>query len=284
MQALAASGVARCFLCERTSEKVVWREAGVDGRLCDCGLLYADTGGSARERLDLAHEFHPETFYSASARFKARWMAAHFLRAARQLGYDVAGLEPHPDRAASVARELGIPMEQAFIEDDSLPPGRFDVVYHCDLLAHFPDPFRALSSMTRLLRPGGVLCFEVGILGDISPVWYRLIEKIGLGHHLFLYSFRSLDVLLDRAALDVVHRQNYGLGPQVILRRPFSVFASGIVRPLLSMARIPDSAAKAERFERFTNHAARYHVGRVAPLVGPATSLIVARPRERNGR
>ena len=154
-----APPIDRCFLCNRVSDRVVWRENSIDGRLCECGLVYSDTGGNPPNRIDLASELHPTDFYAMPARLKAKWMATHcpkgrlievgcgessFLKAARELGYDISGMDPHPGRAESVSKQLGITVEQAFVEDDAIPPGGFDVVYHCDLLSHFPDPLRAL--------------------------------------------------------------------------------------------------------------------------------------------
>jgi SAM-dependent methyltransferase len=292
----AGPAVGRCFLCNRTSDDVVWRERGIAGRQCECGMLYADAVGGQSESTDGGIELHPDSFYALSASLKAHWMAARcsgpkilevgcgepsFLRAARSLGFDISGLEPHELRANRVSQELGISIERAFIEEDTLPPASFDVVYHCDLLAHFPDPLRALSSMTRLLRPGGVLCFEVGLLGGISPVWYHLIGELGLGPHLYLYSFRSLQKLLDRSDLKVIHRTNFGLAAEVLIHRPVAVLANRVVRPLLSLCAGSESGNQAMRLQEAVDYFARYRLGRLAPLIGPATALIVAKPRNR---
>jgi SAM-dependent methyltransferase len=288
-----------CFLCRAVSGHVIWRENGFEGRLCDCGMLYTDTAGRAPEFfLDFTEESHPDAFYSLPARLKARWMAAHcprgkllevgcgdgfFLAAARDLGYTVAGMEPHPGRAEQVTQQFGISVEQAMIEEDSLPASSFNVVYHCDLLAHFPDPVQALRSMARLLKPGGVLCFEVGILGGISQFWYPLIGAIGLGQHLWLYSYRALAELFERAGFVVKHEQHFGLAPQVLLTRPTGIVTNRLLRPLLAGLRRaglrtgPEKALQAKwTFENFL----RYRVGRVSPRFGPATMLVVLRPRE----
>ena len=239
-----------CFLCHTVSGQVIWRENGFEGRLCNCGMLYTDTAGRSPESfLDFTDEFHQDAFYALPARLKAQWMAEHcprgklldvgcgdgfFLAAARDLGYEVAGMEPHEGRAEQVVRRFGVTVERALIEQDSLPPSSFDVVYHCDLLAHFPDPVAALRSMMRLLRPGGVLCFEVGILGGISPFWYPLIGTIGLGQHLWLYSYKALYELFDQAGLVVKQEQHFGLAPQVLLSRPVGIFTNRVLRPILA--------------------------------------------------
>jgi SAM-dependent methyltransferase len=294
----SAITTSRCFLCNTASDRVVWLENGFQGKRCGCGMVYTETEGRPLESfIDFTEEVHQETFYSLPAKLKAKWMAAHcpfgrllevgcgdgfFLAAARGLGYEVVGMEPHRGRAERVSRGSGVPMELAFIEDDSLPATSFDVVYHCDLLAHFPDPARALRSMTRLLRPGGVLCFEVGILGGISPLWYGLIGGIGLGRHLWLYSYRALATLLERSGLSVEHQQHFGLGLGVLLDRPVGIVTNRLLRPILLGLRLsgaPTGPEKAVQFKRVIENFLRYGAGRFSPRFGPATMWIVARPK-----
>jgi SAM-dependent methyltransferase len=284
-------------LCNDVSEHVVWRENGFAGRLCGCGLLYCDTKGCPpKSFIDLTDDPHTDSFYSVPAKLKAKWMAAHcpsgrlleigcgdgsFLAAARSLGYEVTGMEPHRGRADRVSQRFGIPVEQAFVENDSLAPSSFDVVYHCDLLAHYPDPVRALRSMTRLLRPDGVLCFEVGIVGGISPVWYRLGGGIGLGRHLWLYSYQALAKLLERSGLSVEHEQHFGLALGVLLSRPTGVVTNRLIRPALSGLKVlgfPTGPEKALHLKFAIETFLRYRAGRISPAFGPATMLIVARP------
>jgi SAM-dependent methyltransferase len=232
---------------------------------------------------------HPDSFYARPAQFKVNWMAARcpmgrllevgcgepsFLLAAREHGFEIAALEAHADRAARVSERLGIPVEQAFLEQDTLPAGTFDVVYHCDMLAHFPDPLGALASMMRLLKPEGVLCFEVGVLGGISTFWYRQIKELALGPHLFLYSYKSLDMLIEQAGLEVLHRTRFGLAPEVLSLIP----RAGLTK----LARTLVSQERAQTLQEWTYNAVRYSAGRISPRIGPATFLFVARPRRRS--
>src|SRR6185369_8803253 len=122
--------MAECFLCKKESDRTVWRESIYEGRLCSCGLLY--TWPSPRPgAIDFTSDPHPREFYACTADYKAAWIARHcprgrllevgcgegfLLAAARARGYQVFGLEPHPGRARRVKEEMGIDVQEGFIE------------------------------------------------------------------------------------------------------------------------------------------------------------------------
>ena len=289
---VASLGVARskCFLCDEASDQVVWKEDGIEGLLCRCGMVYTNQP-NIREPLDLTREFHPDYFYSLPAEFKAAWVARNcprgrlvevgcgpgfFLAAARSRGYEVIGLEPNLAYDGRL-RQLGIPIVHEFVEDNSLPRHSFDVVYHCDLLVHFPDPIRSLAAMCDLLSPTGVLCFEVGLLGGISPSWYTLVGKIGLGQHLWLYSDRAFRNLMRKAGLEIVRIQYFGLAPQVIGGKILGVLNKRLLGPALqTISR--DGAERAMRSNQSCVNFLRYRAGALVPHIGPQTLLVVAKP------
>lgn len=299
-----------CCLCGKPSDNVVLREGEVEGRRCECGLVYAHPMPPA-DTIDSLADHHFESFYAAPARIKARWLASHcppgrllevgcgmghFLEAVRERGYQVTGMEPHARRSEHVRKTLGIKVEQAFLYQHKLPPGTFDVVYHCDLLSHFADPAGALRSMTRLLRPGGMLCLEVGTLGGISPRWYPWVN-VGLKHHIWLYSYRALRKLFSSAGLDVVAERRFGLAPQVIIpqtleaayelgkscfgkrSQPLADQAAGReTQDLVNDEPTPSRmSAQKERLNFFL----RYYVGRISPPIGPQTYFFVLQPKKK---
>ena len=243
--------VSKCFLCDDVSDRIVWRENGYEGLRCRCGMVYTN-----RHDVDIivnpTIEHHERSFYSLPAELKAGWVSSNcppgcllevgcgdgfFLKAALRHGYEVSGIEPNPQLCKQVSQELRIEIEQRFLEDSRLPRASFDVVYHCDLLVHFPDPISALKTMTAFLRPGGVLCFEVGILGGISTAWYRLIGTVGLGQHLWLYSNRALEQLLERSELTIEKIKYFGLAPEVAVGRAIDIFSNRMLKPVLNLAR-----------------------------------------------
>jgi SAM-dependent methyltransferase len=290
---VVAEELGRCAVCDRVSTLVVWRENGYEGRACPCGTVY--TTPPPGDDIDPTADGHPESYYAVPARRRVRWIQrsrpggrllevgcgeGHFLAAAQAAGYDVAGIEPEPGRAARAAARLDAPVECALLE--SSRPGRaeFDVVYHCDLLSHFADPVAALRKMEAFLGPGGVLAFEVGLLGDIAPRWYAMIGTIGYPQHRWLYSARSLRSLLARADLEPARTQHFGLAPGTLFLGGVRLLAHRY-RRIRGAAYGPGPVGRTSlgqflgRSESFW----RYTAGRIAPRVGPATLFVIARPR-----
>jgi SAM-dependent methyltransferase len=284
----------KCFLCGDASENVIWSEGSIEGLLCRCGMVYSNQFGSLQ--VDPIVEHHPDDFYSLPAALKARWMsrrcprgrllevgcgAGFFLNEARALGYEVMGMEPNRSCAQRLDA-LQIPVVQDFIEDNSLPRHSFDIVYHCDLLAHFPDPIHSLSAMCDLLKPGGMLCFEVGLLGGVSPSWYKLVGRLGLGQHLWLYSDRAFRILMVRAGLRILHIQYFGLSAAIIGVRVLGAVNKRLLSPALQ-AISSKGKSRALQIQRSSVNFLRYRVGALLPHLGPQTVMVVAKPF-RNGQ
>jgi SAM-dependent methyltransferase len=174
-------------------------------------------------------------------------------------------------------------VEQAFLDGSQLPRSSFDVVYHCDLLAHFAEPISELNRMSALLRPGGVLCFEVGILGGLSSIWYKLIGEIGLGPHLWFFSNRSLKAMFEKSGLVVEETEYFGLAPEVVLGKVSGIFHKRVLGPLLRLLHplgiLPPPDVTEQSHQRTVNFL-RYRVGHFAPRIGPQTLFVVARPNK----
>jgi SAM-dependent methyltransferase len=204
-----------------------------------------------------------------------------FLAAARRHGYEVCGMEPHPVRAAA-CEALGIPVRGEFLEATTLPPRSFDVVYHCDLLSHFLDPRESLRQMTALLKPGGVLCFEAGLLGCVATGWHRVIRRVGLEHHLWLYSGPGLQRIIRDAGLEIVASQRFGLIPYIFAGRA-AALANRIAGRGLTATRTGAGRRLAHRVDAWHYRVRlwlRYRIGAHAPSAGPQTLLFVVRPAE----
>ena len=126
--------------------------------------MYLDPAPPA-EVVDAKLEGHTDEYYARGARVRADWLSrvratgkllevgcgsGHFLVECRRRGYEVSGCEADPERAQYCRDVLGLAVETAYIEESQLPEGSFDIVFHVDLLSHFPDPIKALRTMARL--------------------------------------------------------------------------------------------------------------------------------------
>jgi hypothetical protein len=176
--------------------------------------------------------------------------------------------------------------------------GGYDVVYYCDLLDHFAEPVATLGRMRTLLAPGGLLYFEVGLLGGLAPSWFRWIREVGLPHYRWFYSLDAVRHLLAYAGLELVATQRFGLAPMVGLTCIERALAPGLRSRWPWKRRIPDATTPdhgphegttmatpplsfrelAHAGHGYLESLLRYRVGALTPPVGPSTLLALARP------
>jgi len=295
-----------CLLCGENAGKSVWEEAGYDVKYCSgCGVVYLDPAPPA-DQVDQTFEQHDDSYYAKPAQVRANWLSSvrpsgrllevgsgpgHFLAECRRRGYEVYGCEADPVRAQHCRDELGIEIETAYIEHTQLPPGSFDIVFHVDLLSHFPDPIEALQAMTRLLKPGGILCFEVGTLGGVSSRWYRWNGGLACPEHRWFYSLDGIRNTLDRAGLKIDQAKQFGLVPAML---PL-LFGRTFVKPVVQMLRGRDarpwegSVSEGEgplrqvhgmyKLGQWVEFQLRYKLGPYVPKLGPTTLFIAASPK-----
>jgi SAM-dependent methyltransferase len=107
--------------------------------------------------------------------------------------------------AARVARQRGVDVVVARMEDVQLPPGQLDAVTMWDVLEHLADPVGALRVVGEALQPDGVLFLNVPVLGSLDaqlfgPYWCGL----DLPRHLTEFDPSSLERALAHAGLRVV--------------------------------------------------------------------------------
>jgi SAM-dependent methyltransferase len=286
-----AGGRGFCALCGRQSDAVVLREGRHVGRLCACGVVYIDPFPTVREA-DPTVDLHIRDYYVLPARLRIDWVQ-RFVPAGRLVdvgcgdgatvaealrrGYRVEAVEPNAACAAHVASTFGIRVDQAMIEETTLPRGAYDVVFQVDLLSHFRDPVRALTSMASLLKPGGFLCFEVGLFGGLARPWYPWMGRPGFPAHLWLYSEAAVRALLTRAALRPVEIRKFTVGPSAVLSSLLYRLLPGTLRAVpASTGRAPVGSPLQRLYARL-HYLIRYRLGAHLAMPGPQTALVAAR-------
>ena len=146
--------------------------------------------------------------------------AAGFITAGlADAGWNTTGLEPNDTMAAYARDELGLAVEHGTLEDPPLLDS-FDAVCLIQVVGHFHDLQRALTSLSRIVRPGGLCLIEY---------WHRdswIAQALGKRWH--EYSPPSVLHWFTRGSLDQSLRA-YGetLAPRAILG--IIVVASGVI-------------------------------------------------------
>jgi hypothetical protein len=105
-------------------------------------------------------------------------------------------LEP---MASSSSRIEGTEVHRGYLEDAELPESAFDCISAFDVVEHLRDPNTALASISRALKPGGMVLIETGnaeSLGArlLGAGWYYLNYL----EHFHAFSEQSLKLLLLR--------------------------------------------------------------------------------------
>lgn len=133
-----------------------------------------------------------------------------FLKIAKNRGYSVSGVEMS-QYAASIASEAGIEVSSGDMMSMSIKPEEFDVVTMLDVLEHMTEPFKEISEVRRILKPGGLLLVNTpngqSLLSKILKTRWHLVLP---PEHLFYFSPKNLALFLEKNGFDVVYTGTLG--------------------------------------------------------------------------
>jgi SAM-dependent methyltransferase len=303
-----------CPFCPDAASEPALEDNGYTGRRCaSCGLVFVSPRPTAAEVEALYREDH--AYLPAASHLEAANLATRLynrrsvgllrrhapgrrllelgaggggvLAAARDAGFDVHATELSPIQAAHIRDRLGIPCAESTerVAAES-GPGSFDVIYHRNVLSHFPDPLGELTRLHDLLRPGGRLVFETGNFGDVDPERLRSFRTLQFPDHLFLFGDRSLDLLLERTGFRRLRTYRYSLEPRVrvaALARAALGGGGGAGGAGSAAARL-STGGRARRLAlvlfELVQYAMTYWAGAVVPKRGrPQTTVVVAERR-----
>jgi len=130
--------------------------------------------------------------------------AGELTSVAKELLFDIIGIEIRPVYAKNVSERLNIPIysiDFMDFETDDL----FDIIILGDVLEHVPNPIKMLEKVYNVLNKEGVVWistpnFESAfsyIMRDKDPMW-RVCE------HLNYFSYRSLKMILEKIGFNIV--------------------------------------------------------------------------------
>ena len=267
----------RCTLCESPRHKTFLRAKGRTVIECrDCGLRALSPMPSLDQLITINEEtVHPffhacledeesyRTYFARKLDDLQRYQrsgrlldvgcgAGFFLDAARERGYDIAGVDLSPVPVAYARDTLGIEVAMGSLYDYQAPSDTFDAVTIFQTIEHDPNLPAFSAELFRILAPGGTLMVTTPAAdGFVARVmgkrWfgYRNVE------HVSFFTRRSLRYTLERSGFEIVSLEvehGKGLSPKYVLNRLINyyydhrtVFRNGLrllhpVMPLLGKA------------------------------------------------
>lgn len=140
-----------------------------------------------------------------------------FVAAARAEGHQCDGIELSDDARAAAKQRLDISLLSP-MEIESLKPGQFDLLHMNHVLEHMPDPAAHLRWCASLLKPDGLLVFEVPQQFDNDLD--RLRRMLGCGgrqsrfdayslHHTYFFSPNTALLLLRRNGFESLRLRTF---------------------------------------------------------------------------
>lgn len=170
-----------------------------------------------------------------------------FLLEAHRRGFEVNGIEFSPDATAVANKRLGAErVKSGVLEENSFPPGCFDVIAFFDVIEHVRDPRQFLDRVGRLIRPGGMVMIVAPSLDSLSA---RLLGRHWMEYkieHIYQFGRSSICCALEGTGFsDVTVEPNRKILSVDYIERHFARFRVPILSPLMHAARAvcPDALA-----------------------------------------
>lgn len=86
--------------------------------------------------------------------------AGYMLNAARQLGWEIAGVEPSPAMRERARASLNCTVYESLDEAIAAGGSRFEAIMMFEVIEHLEDPVAAMQKIRELLVPGGLLALS----------------------------------------------------------------------------------------------------------------------------
>ncbi len=139
----------------------------------------------------------------------------------RSSGWQVCGAETSPLSSRYAREELGLDVRTGTIVEAGFDCSSFDVILLLDVLEHLHRPYETLREAGRLLTPDGILVvqcpWELSHWEEVGEALLRGkrtggIEPDSIPAHLYFFSPRTLDAVIESGGFKVIRRQsgNYG--------------------------------------------------------------------------
>ena len=135
---------------------------------------------------------------------------------ARTQGYEVEGTDLSQHVSENVPAKAGFPIHHGTIEDIEFTR-KYDIITMLHVLEHTSNPLSTLKRCKELLSDGGYVVVVVpnyqsldsrikDILSGLK-LKSRPYKHLALGHHNYVFSIKSLEILGEQSGLQIIHRQ-----------------------------------------------------------------------------
>ena len=144
-------------------------------------------------------------------------------------GWSAKGVEISVPQA-EYSRKLGLDVKSLPLKENHFPSQSFDAVLASHVIEHLNDPFDFACEALRLLKPGGHFYVTTPNIKGFQAVFFGGRWRSAIFDHLYLFSGKTLCMLLEKAGFLVEQKKTWG------------GLAAGAAPPLLK--RIFDKLAK----------------------------------------
>ena len=127
---------------------------------------------------------------------------------AKDIGYDVEGIEPGKAAAEYVGKQLGIRIHPNILSEAKLKYSKYGVISYFHVLKHIPNPVEELDMIKSYLHHRGILIIEVP---DFAAFSWKLMGK---NHrhlskdHIYYFTRTSISTLLVNNGFKILLMQN----------------------------------------------------------------------------
>lgn len=135
---------------------------------------------------------------------------------AKSMGYEVEGTDLSKHVSDNVPEKAGFPIHHGTLEDIDFTR-KYDIITMLHVLEHTSNPLSTLQRCKELLNDGGYLIVVVPNYQSLDShikdalsrfkLKSRPYKHLALGHHNYVFSINSLEILGQKAGLRVIHRQ-----------------------------------------------------------------------------
>lgn len=193
-----------CDICNENSPVPMFEENGFILNRCNhCGHFYVSprpssaSNHSSKEEIplptihasdELRRKLIFEKYVSCIRKYvpSGKWLdigcgCGTLLQAARDVGFEVEGIEINPERLA-YCKAQGLRVYNRDIESNYMPPSSYDVVSLINVFSHLRSPMTTFSAIQRILRDNGVILVATSELG--KKAYKGEVENWHLPDHL----------------------------------------------------------------------------------------------------